>query len=74
LKVVESWARRRFDSAQVHHKGCMDSKDKLNKLQENLAKDLVSLEETESVTKKQLDEIIAAYSKVYDIVTKIKSL
>ena len=52
----------------------MDVKDKLNKLQENLAKDLVRLEETESVTKKQLDEIIAAYSKVYDIVTKIKSL
>ena len=53
---------------------CMDKQNKLKELQENLAKDLVRLEEIESVTEMQLDEITDAYSKVYDIVTKIKSL
>ena len=52
----------------------MDKQNKLKELQENLAKDLVRLEEIESVTEMQLDEITDAYSKVYDIVTKIKSL
>jgi hypothetical protein len=52
----------------------MDEQNKLKELQENLAKDLVRLEEIESVTEMQLDEITDAYSKVYDIVTKIKSL
>ena len=52
----------------------MDEQNKLKELQENLAKDLVRLEEIESVTEIQLDEITDAYSKVYAIVTKIKSL
>ena len=52
----------------------MDKQNKLKELQENLAKDLVRLEEIESVTEMQLDEITDAYSKVYAIVTKIKSL
>lgn len=52
----------------------MDEQNKLKELQENLAKDLVRLEEIESVTEMQLDEITDAYSKVYAIVTKIKSL
>ena len=52
----------------------MDEQNKLKELQKNLAKDLVHLEEIESVTEMQLDEITDAYSKVYDIVTKIKSL
>jgi hypothetical protein len=52
----------------------MDEQNKLKELQENLAKDLVHLEKIESVTEMQLDEITDAYSKVYDIVTKIKSL
>ena len=56
---------------QVHHKDCMDEQNKLKELQENLAKDLVRLEEIESVTEMQLDEITDAYSKVYDIVTEL---
>ena len=49
----------------------MDEQNKLKELQENLAKDLVRLEEIESVTEIQLDEITDAYSKVYDIVTEL---
>ena len=49
----------------------MDEQNKLKELQENLAKDLVRLEEIESVTEMQLDEITDAYSKVYDIVTEL---
>jgi hypothetical protein len=48
--------------------------DKLKELQENLAKDLVLLEQDDSVTEDKLDAITEAYSKVYDIVSKIKSL
>ena len=49
----------------------MDEQNKLKELQENLAKDLVCLEEIESVTEMQLNEITDAYSKVYDIVTEL---
>ena len=49
----------------------MDEQNKLKELQENLAKELVYLEEIESVTEMQLDEITDAYSKVYDIVTEL---
>jgi len=52
----------------------MNDTDKLKELQENLAKDLVHLELDESITEDQLDEITKAYSKVYNIVSKIKSL
>jgi len=52
----------------------MDEQNKLKELQENLAKDLVQLEENKSLSEQQLDKITDAYSKVYDIVTKIKSL
>ena len=50
------------------------SEDKLKELLENLAKDLVQMEETEFLTEEQLDKITEAYSKVYEIITKIKSL
>jgi len=52
----------------------MDDKDKLKELQKNLAKDLVHLEENESLSEQQLDEITKTYSNIYDIVSKIKSL
>ena len=52
----------------------MDDKNKLKELQQNLAKDLVQLEQNKSVTENQLDDITEVYSKVYDIVSKIKSL
>ena len=48
--------------------------NKLKKLQENLADDLVHLEENESLSEKQLEEITGTYSKVYDVITEIKSL
>jgi hypothetical protein len=44
--------------------------NQLKKLQENLAKDLVSLEENELVSEQQLDKITDAYTQVYDIITK----
>jgi transcriptional regulatory protein LevR len=47
--------------------------NKLDTLQKNLARDLVHLEENESLSEQQLDQITDAYSKVYDIVTKLKS-
>ena len=52
----------------------MNDTNKLKELQENFAKDLVQLEQNKSVSKEQLDEITEAYSKVYDIVSKLKSL
>jgi hypothetical protein len=47
----------------------MSEQDKLKELQQNLAKDLVHLEENQSLSEQQLDEITDTYSKVYDIVT-----
>jgi hypothetical protein len=44
--------------------------NQLKTLQENLAKDLVSLEDNDLVTEQQLDKITDAYSQVYDIITK----
>jgi hypothetical protein len=52
----------------------MNEQDTLKELQKNLARDLVHLEEDESVSKPLLDEITDAYSKVYDSVTQVKSL
>jgi len=48
--------------------------NKLKKLQENLADDLVHLEENESLSEKELEEITDAYSKVYNVINEIKSL
>ena len=48
--------------------------NKLSTLQENLAKDLAHLEENPSLSEQQMDEITDAYSQVYDIITKLKSL
>jgi hypothetical protein len=48
--------------------------NKFDKLQENLAKDLVHLEENKSISEQQMDSITEAYSKVYDIITQLKSL
>jgi hypothetical protein len=42
----------------------------IKKLQENLAKDLVSLEDNELVSEPQLDKITDAYAQVYDIISK----
>ena len=42
----------------------------IKKLQENLAKDLVSLEDTDLVSEMQLEKITDAYAKVYDIISK----
>jgi hypothetical protein len=44
--------------------------NQIKTLQENLAKDLVSLEDNELVTEQQLDKITDAYTQVYDIITK----
>lgn len=52
----------------------MNNDNKLNELQENLAKDLVHFEVNESLSEKQMDEITKTYSEVYDIITKLKSL
>ncbi len=48
--------------------------NKFDKLQENLAKDFVHLEENKSISEQQMDSITEAYSKVYDIITQLKSL
>ena len=50
--------------------------NKLKELQENLAKDLVKCESREGITltEENLEKISDAYSKVYDIITEIKSL
>lgn len=45
--------------------------NQLKTLQENLAKDLVILEDNELVTEQQLDKITDVYSQVYDIITKV---
>ena len=42
----------------------------IKKLQENLARDLVSLENEELVSEQQLDKITDAYAQEYDIITK----
>jgi len=52
----------------------MYDQDKLKELQKNLARDLVHLEENESVSEQQMDKITETYSEVYDIITKLKSL
>ena len=48
--------------------------NKLDELRENLAKDLVQFELNQSISEQQMDEITEIYSKVYDIITKLKSL
>jgi len=45
--------------------------NQIKTLQENLAKDLVSLEENELVTEQQLDKITDTYTQVYDIISKV---
>ena len=42
----------------------------IKKLQENLARDLVSLEDTDVVSEQQLDKITDTYEQVYDIISK----
>jgi hypothetical protein len=42
----------------------------LKTLQENLARDLVLLEDNDSVTEQQLDQITDTYAQVYNIVTE----
>jgi len=44
--------------------------NQIKTLQENLAKDLVSLEDNELVTEQQLDKITDTYTQVYDIISK----
>jgi hypothetical protein len=44
--------------------------NQLKKLQENLAKDLVGLEDNELVSEQQLDKITDTYVQVYDIISK----
>lgn len=44
--------------------------NQIKTLQENLAKDLVSLEENELVTEQQLDKITDTYEQVYNIISK----
>ena len=44
--------------------------NQIKKLQENLARDLVQLEENELVSESQLDKITDAYAQVYDIISK----
>jgi hypothetical protein len=42
----------------------------IKKLQENLARDLVNLEDTDLVSEQQLDKITDTYTQVYDIISK----
>jgi len=44
--------------------------NQIKNLQENLAKDLVNLEENDLVTEQQLDKITDTYTQVYDIISK----
>ena len=44
--------------------------NQIKKLQENLARDLVSLEDTDVVSEQQLEKITDAYAEVYDIISK----
>ena len=43
----------------------------IKKLQENLARDLVILEDAESVSEPQLEKITETYAQVYDIISKV---
>lgn len=43
--------------------------NQIKTLQENLAKDLVSLEDNDLVTEQQLNKITDVYTQVYDIIT-----
>ena len=45
--------------------------NQIKTLQENLAKDLVSLEDNDLVTEQQLDKITDIYEQVYDIISKV---
>ena len=42
----------------------------IKKLQENLARDLVILEDADMVSEPQLEKITDAYAQVYDIISK----
>jgi hypothetical protein len=44
--------------------------NQLKKLQENLARDLVSLEDNDLITEQQLAKITDVYAQVYDIISK----
>ena len=52
----------------------MNEQDILTKLQKNLAKDLVHLEENKSLSEQQMNAITKTYSEVYDIITRLKFL
>ena len=43
----------------------------IKKLQEHLARDLVILEDAESVSEPQLEKITDTYAQVYDIISKV---
>ena len=45
--------------------------NQIKKLQENLARDLVQLEENDLVSEPQLEKITDAYAQVYDIISKV---
>ena len=42
----------------------------IKKLQENLARDLVILEDADMVSEQQLEKITDTYAQVYDIISK----
>ena len=44
--------------------------NQLKKLQENLAKDLISLEDNDLVSEQQLAKITDVYAQVYDIISE----
>lgn len=48
--------------------------DKLSSLQENLARDLVHMEDNENLSEDELDQITESFSKVYETISQIKSL
>ena len=43
----------------------------IKKLQENLARDLVILEDADMVSEPQLEKITETYAQVYDIISKV---
>jgi hypothetical protein len=43
----------------------------IKKLQENLARDLVILEDADMVSEPQLEKITDTYAQVYDIISKV---
>jgi hypothetical protein len=43
----------------------------IKKLQENLARDLVILEDADVVSEPQLEKITDTYAQVYDIISKV---